>query len=164
LAQEPVELAVLASEAVQAARVTAPERRVTLELPPGSARLRVRGDDARLRQVLGNLVTNALTHTPAAAPVTVRLRDGGDGYAVLEVADGGPGLTPEQADRVFERFYRVDAARSRHSGEATGTGLGLAIVAAIVAAHAGTVEVDSAPGAGATFRVRLPLDAAPAVE
>ncbi|WP_229789360.1 sensor histidine kinase [Pilimelia terevasa] len=156
LGQAPVTLAVLAGDAVQAARVTAPDRRITLDLAPGSAGLTVRGDDARLRQVLGNLVTNALVHTPPAAQVTVRLRDGGDGTAVLEVADTGPGLPADQAERVFERFYRADAARSRHAGEVTGTGLGLAIVAAIVAAHAGAVEVESAPGVGATFRVRLP--------
>ncbi len=77
---------------------------------------------------------------------------------MVEVADTGPGLTPEQAERVFERFYRVDEARTRRTGRATtGTGLGLAIVAAIVAAHHGTVEVDATPGGGATFRVRLPL-------
>ncbi|GGK01591.1 hypothetical protein GCM10010123_34300 [Pilimelia anulata] len=157
VARQPVELAVLASDAVQAARVIAPDRSVTLDLPPGSAGLTVSGDDAKLRQVLGNLMTNALTHTPAGAAVTLRLRDGGDGHAVVEVADTGPGLAPEQAERVFERFYRADAARSRHAGEHTGTGLGLAIVAAIVAAHDGAVSVESAPGAGATFRVRLPL-------
>ena len=73
---------------------------------------------------------------------------------VLEVADSGPGLTPEQAERVFERFYRADAARTRKTG---GTGLGLAIVAALSAAHGGTVSVDSRPGEGATFRITLPM-------
>jgi two-component system OmpR family sensor kinase len=76
--------------------------------------------------------------------------------AVIEVADTGPGLRPEQAERVFERFYRADAARTRR-GAGSGTGLGLAIVAALVAAHGGTVEVDSEPDVGATFRVRLPI-------
>ncbi|MBO0776148.1 MAG: ATP-binding protein, partial [Actinobacteria bacterium] len=74
--------------------------------------------------------------------------------AVLEVADEGPGMPPEQAERVFERFYRADQARTRHKG---GTGLGLAIVAALVAAHGGTVVADTAPGRGATFRITLPL-------
>jgi signal transduction histidine kinase len=117
----------------------------------------VAGDEPRLRQVLTNLVDNALAHTPAGTPVTVRLsRTTLDGHrwAVLEVSDEGPGLTPEQSERVFERFYRTDTARSRAKG---GTGLGLSIVAAITAAHGGTVQVDSRPGEGTTFRVLLPL-------
>jgi two-component system OmpR family sensor kinase len=123
----------------------------------GSA-LIVLGDGQRLRQVLANLTGNALTHTPPGSPVEVRARtDRGDGAprAVLEVVDHGPGLDPEQAERVFERFYRADPARS----PAGGSGLGLSIVAALVAAHGGTVEVDSVPGRGATFRVLLPLAA-----
>ncbi|WP_433387406.1 sensor histidine kinase [Micromonospora sp. KLBMP9576] len=157
LALAPVELPVLASEAVEAARAVAPERRVELEVMPGSGPLVVYGDDARLRQVIGNLMTNALTHTPPDASVTLRLRTEAGHLAVIEVADTGPGLTPEQAERVFERFYRADAARSRRAGGHTGTGLGLAIVAALVAAHHGTVEAAGTPGGGATFRVRLPL-------
>jgi len=88
--------------------------------------------------------------------VWLRLRTEGD-EAVIEVTDEGPGLSPEQADRVFERFYRADVARTRRSGGGSGTGLGLAIVAALVSAHGGRVEVDSRPGHGATFRVRLPI-------
>ena len=117
----------------------------------------VLGDDARLRQVIGNLMANALTHTPPDASVTLRLRTEPGNLAVVEVADTGPGLTPEQAERVFERFYRADAARTRRAGGAISTGLGLAIVAALVAAHHGTVEVAETPGGGATFRVKLPL-------
>ncbi|MEO3778111.1 HAMP domain-containing sensor histidine kinase [Micromonospora sp. B11E3] len=157
LSLAPVELPVLASDAVQAARVVAPDRRIALDIVPGSGPLLVYGDDARLRQVIGNLMTNALTHTPPEASVTLRLRGEPGNLAVVEVADTGPGLSPEQAERVFERFYRADAARTRRAGGATGTGLGLAIVAALVAAHHGTVEVDETPGGGATFRVRLPL-------
>lgn len=155
----PVELPVLAADAVQAARATAPERIIELELPGGADRLVVLGDDARLRQVIGNLMTNALTHTPAEASITVRLREGVGNSAELEIIDTGPGLSPEQAERVFERFYRADAARTRRAGTTgpTGTGLGLAIVAAIVAAHHGNVDVRSEPGKGAAFRVRLPL-------
>ncbi|WP_051367495.1 sensor histidine kinase [Hamadaea tsunoensis] len=157
----PVELRVLASEAVEAARVVAADRDISLVTAPGAGSLVVSGDDARLRQVIGNLVSNALTHTPAGTPVTVRLakdvrEDGAD--AVIEVLDRGPGLSPEQQDRVFERFYRADPARTRRSDGTVSTGLGLAIVAALVAAHNGTVEVESEPGVGATFRVRLPLD------
>jgi two-component system OmpR family sensor kinase len=117
----------------------------------------VLGDDQRLRQVVANLVDNALTHTPAGSPVEVRVGtaalDGRPGAAV-EVVDHGPGLAPEQAERVFERFYRADPARSQPAG---GTGLGLSIVAALVAVHGGTVAVDSVPGRGARFRVLLPL-------
>ncbi|MFG2010220.1 ATP-binding protein [Micromonospora sp. NPDC048868] len=157
LSLAPVELPVLASEAVEAARAVAPERRIELEVTPGSGPLVVYGDDARLRQIIGNLMTNSLTHTPPEASVTLRLRAEPGNLAVVEVADTGPGLTPEQAERVFERFYRVDAARTRRAGGNTGTGLGLAIVAALVRAHHGTVEVAETPGGGATFRVRLPL-------
>ncbi|SBT50682.1 two-component system, OmpR family, sensor kinase [Micromonospora narathiwatensis] len=153
----PVELPVLASDAVQAARAVDPERRIELDIEPGAGPLVVLGDDARLRQVIGNLMTNALTHTPPDASVTLRLRVEPGNLAVVEVADTGPGLTPEQAERVFERFYRVDAARTRRAGGPISTGLGLAIVAALVAAHHGTVEVAETPGGGATFRVRLPL-------
>ncbi|SCL41310.1 two-component system, OmpR family, sensor kinase [Micromonospora pallida] len=158
LSLAPVELPVLAADAVQAARVVAPDRRISLDIAPGSGSLVVRGDDARLRQIIGNLMTNALTHTPPDASVTLRLRVE-EGSAVVEVADTGPGLSEEQAERVFERFYRADAARTRRAGGTTSTGLGLAIVAALVAAHLGSVEVDATPGGGATFRVRLPLAA-----
>ncbi|BCB81739.1 HAMP domain-containing sensor histidine kinase [Phytohabitans flavus] len=157
----PVELPVLAADAVQAARAMAPDREIHLEVASGAGPLVVLGDDARLRQVIGNLMTNALTHTPSDASVTLRLladkRGDGEAEAVIEVADTGPGLSHEQAERVFERFYRADAARTRRADGAPGSGLGLAIVAALVAAHSGTVEVDSTPGKGATFRVRLPL-------
>ncbi|MGW5670961.1 HAMP domain-containing sensor histidine kinase [Micromonospora sp. NPDC003776] len=157
IALAPVELPVLASDAVQAARAVDPERRIELEIEAGAGPLVVLGDDARLRQVIGNLMTNALTHTPPEAAVTLRLRVEPGKLAVVEVADTGPGLTPEQAERVFERFYRVDAARTRRAGGPTSTGLGLAIVAALVSAHHGTVEVAETPGGGATFRVKLPL-------
>lgn len=116
----------------------------------------VLGDDARLRQVAGNLIANACTHTPAGTPVRVSVgsvQENGSRWAVLEVADDGPGLSAEECDRVFERFYRTDTSRNRRTG---GSGLGLSIVAALVAAHGGKVDVLSAPGAGATFRVRLP--------
>ncbi|MFI7429608.1 ATP-binding protein [Micromonospora sp. NPDC049836] len=153
----PVELPVLATDAVQAARAVDPDRRIELDIEPGAGSLVVLGDDARLRQVIGNLMTNALTHTSTEAAVTLRLRSEPGNLAVVEVADTGPGLTPEQAERVFERFYRVDAARTRRAGGPTSTGLGLAIVAALVSAHHGTVEVVQTPGGGATFRVKLPL-------
>jgi two-component system OmpR family sensor kinase len=164
LDREPVDLLALAAEAVNDARAVAPDRQIELVLGTGDdgdsgqgSALVVLGDDQRLRQVLANLVNNALTHTPAGSPVEVRVGaaplDGRPGAAV-EVVDHGPGLTPEQAERVFERFYRADPARSSAGG---GTGLGLSIVAALVAVHGGTVQVDSVPGRGARFRVVLPL-------
>ncbi|GAB1642865.1 sensor histidine kinase [Krasilnikovia sp. MM14-A1259] len=157
----PVELPVLAVDAVHAAQATAPERSIELDVRDDADKLVAYGDDARLRQVIGNLMTNALTHTPPDAAVTLRVfREDGNRVAV-EVSDTGPGLSAEQRDRVFERFYRADQARTRNTDrEATGTGLGLAIVAAIVRAHHGSVEVVSEDGKGATFRVTLPaLDA-----
>ena len=161
----PVQLPDLISDAAAGAHAVAPDRTIEVSIEHGEEPLVVSGDEARLRQVIGNLVTNALTHTPPTTPITLRLQ-GEDGHAVIEVADRGPGLTEEQAERVFERFYRVDKARTRNlaaRGDTTGAsphsgaGLGLAIVAALVAAHDGSVEVDSEPGEGATFRVRLPL-------
>jgi two-component system OmpR family sensor kinase len=158
----PVDLLALAADAVHDARAVAPDRQIELVLGgdggggPGTA-LVVLGDDRRLRQVLANLVDNALRHTPAGSPVEVRVGsaalDGRLGAAV-EVVDHGPGLTPDQTERVFERFYRADPARSQAAG---GTGLGLSIVAALVAVHDGTVQVGSVPGKGARFRVVLPL-------
>jgi two-component system OmpR family sensor kinase len=163
LERRPVDLLALAADAVNDARAVAPDRRIEL-LAGGhdgatGRPLVVMGDEARLRQVLANLMSNALTHTPAGTPVEVLTRTrplDGTPRAVVEVVDHGPGLGAEQAERAFERFYRADPARSRSRG---GTGLGLAIVAALVAAHGGAVEVDSAPGRGATFRLQLPLAA-----
>ena len=153
----PVELPVLAMDAVQAAEAMAPEREIRLEVRDEPERLVALGDDARLRQVVGNLMTNALVHTPPEATVTLRLFAEPGDRAVVEVSDTGPGLSPEQKAHVFERFYRADGARTRRTDrEATGTGLGLAIVAAIVRAHQGIVEVISERGRGATFRVTLP--------
>ncbi|WP_373315487.1 sensor histidine kinase [Planosporangium mesophilum] len=149
LQRRPVDLAVLAADAVHDARVIATDRRIELRT---SGACVVNGDEPRLRQVLGNLVTNALTHTAPGVPVAVTVARDGETGVLLEVADRGPGLAPEHAARVFERFYRADPSRARHTG---GSGLGLAIVAAIVAAHDGTVEVRTAPGSGATFRVHL---------
>lgn len=157
--RRPVDLLALASDAVHNARAVdaaqrpeEPRRPIDLDIRPGTGTLEVRGDEARLRQVLGNLVNNALIHTPPDAAVTVALTPAPD-EVVIEVADTGPGLPAEDAERIFERFYRTDTSRSRDSG---GTGLGLAIVQALVAAHGGTVSVRSAVGQGTTFAVRLP--------
>jgi two-component system OmpR family sensor kinase len=121
-----------------------------------SWRVLVRPLDERVRQVIDNLLSNACTHTPEGSAVTVTVTaTAGSGH--LSVADAGPGMTPQQAARVFERFYRSDDARDRNSG---GTGLGLAIAASLTAAHGGQLTVDTAPGQGATFHVRLPLETA----
>jgi two-component system, OmpR family, sensor kinase len=223
LEAKPVDLLTLAADAVHDARVVAPDRSIQLSVSSGAA-LIIMGDEVRLRQVIGNLMTNALTHTPTGTPIDVRIRSGSldeapepaqsepssppaalpppsppsaampppapppraefatspslapawargatagatvaaspeaqprqahRPAAVLEVADQGPGLSREQAEHVFERFYRADPARA-----VGGTGLGLAIVAALVAAHGGVSWVRSTPGQGATFCIALPL-------
>ena len=157
--RRPVDLLTLAADAVQDARIVAPSRSIDLTLGTGAAFL-VLGDEARLRQVISNLMNNALTHTPDGSPISVRIFTGYQQgspavpCAILEVTDHGPGLTQEQASRVFERFYRADQARGRRTG---GSGLGLAIVQALVTAHGGTVSLDTAPAHGATFRITLPL-------
>ncbi|OLT44920.1 hypothetical protein BJF86_10820 [Serinicoccus sp. CNJ-927] len=155
-----VDLTVLASDVVQDARVRAPQRAVRLVPLDGTepdAAPVVTGEDGALRQVLTNLVANALAHTPDGTPVEVAVGRTG-GRVVVEVRDHGQGLSDGTADRVFERFYRADKSRSRASG---GTGLGLAIVAAIVGRHQGSVRHTPTPGGGATFRVELPADRRP---
>jgi two-component system OmpR family sensor kinase len=112
----------------------------------------VEGDASQLRQVLGNLVRNALVHTPAGTPIELSVQvKGGD--AVLEVRDHGRGLPTDDTDALFERFWRADPGRERGRG---GAGLGLSIVVAIVDAHGGSVQAASAPGGGAVFTIKLP--------
>jgi two-component system, OmpR family, sensor kinase len=151
LERAPVDIVALAADAVQDAKAVAPDRAISLEVAAGDAAV-VLGDELRLRQVLSNLVSNALSHTPGGTPVDVEVAVR-SGEVHLSVRDRGPGLAPEDAARIFERFFRADTSRTRAAG---GTGLGLSIVAALVAAHGGQVGVDTAPGAGATFWVRLP--------
>jgi len=156
LAREPVDLAVLAHDAVADLRALDPGRTATL-VPladgiPGPDAMVVLGDENALRQVLSNLTGNVVRHTPAGTPVEVAAgRQGRD--VVVEVRDHGPGISPEHAERVFERFYRLDDSRARSSG---GSGLGLAIVSALVAAHGGTARVLPTPGGGTTVRITLP--------
>jgi two-component system OmpR family sensor kinase len=163
LAQVPVDLLPVAVEAVAGVRAADPAREIRLEIGRTDPPPIVIGDEPRLRQILANLLANAVKHTPPVTPVTVTLHTecaaaDGTGRVVLVVADKGPGMSTEHAARVFERFYRADAARSRADG---GAGLGLAIVAALVAGHAGVITVETAPGRGASFRVELPLAAVP---
>ncbi|GAA4599406.1 HAMP domain-containing sensor histidine kinase [Planotetraspora phitsanulokensis] len=157
LERRPVDLLSLAAGAVLDAQMLAPDREIDLVRLDGSDQpVCVLGDETRLRQVVGNLMRNALKHTPpgTAFRVGVGLTPGTEQAAVLEVTDDGPGLSREDAERVFERFYRADPARSR--SDSGGTGLGLSIAAALVQAHGGTITAESEPGHGATFRVRLP--------
>jgi two-component system OmpR family sensor kinase len=161
LARQPIDLLSLAADAVHDARLLAPDRTIDLSVQPGAAFL-VIGDEPRLRQVIGNLMSNALTHTPEGSPIEVSIGSGtldprahdSAPAVTLDVTDHGPGMTPEQAHRVFERFYRADQARTRTTG---GSGLGLAIVSALVTAHGGVASVRTAPDRGATFRIALPL-------
>ncbi|MFJ8787911.1 ATP-binding protein [Streptomyces sp. NPDC102462] len=152
----PMDLRTLAADALHDLRALDPRRPVTLTGPgggpPGGAP--VLGDEARLRQVTSNLVGNAIAHTPPGTPVRIGVGTR-DGQAVLELSDRGPGMTPDQAAHAFDRFYRADNARGRTHGG--GAGLGLAIVHSLVTAHHGHVEVRTAPGQGATFRVLLPV-------
>jgi len=152
LERHRVDLLALASDAVHDARSIAPKRSITMEVFDGPGTPEVMGDDARLRQVLGNLVANALQHTPETAGIALRVGTD-DGDAIIEVCDEGPGMSQDDAHRVFERFYRADSSRARASG---GTGLGLSIVDSLVYAHGGTVSVTTAPGQGCRFSVRLP--------
>ncbi|WP_130415260.1 sensor histidine kinase [Xylanimonas ulmi] len=170
LRAERVDLVAMAHDAAQDLRALDPSRTVgvvglgaaaapgTPAAPPPS--LVVTGDADRLRQVLTNLVGNVARHTPSGTPAEVALGvvldDAGPAHpsAVVEVRDHGPGVTPEQAERVFERFYRADSSRNRESG---GSGLGLAIVAAIVGAHGGHVQTRTPPDGGLAVRVWLPL-------
>jgi signal transduction histidine kinase len=157
----PVDLAAIAGDAVHDARAVQPDRPLALHLDESLTDVPVvLGDESRLRQVVGNLLTNALVHTPGDVRVTVSVAaDPEDAdMVVLQVADQGPGMDPEDAGRAFERFYRADASRTRAAG---GTGLGLAIVASLVAAHGGTVRLDTAPGQGARVTVRLPRSGPP---
>jgi two-component system OmpR family sensor kinase len=130
--------------------VVAPQREITVNAPDTVI---VAGDDTRLRQVVGNLVRNALVHTPATTPIEIGVTTL-NGTARLSVADHGSGLDPEELERIFEPFYRADPSRSRDNG---GAGLGLSIVNAVVVAHGGRVEVKQTTGGGATFEVELPL-------
>lgn len=150
LERAPVDLGELADDAVADFRVVAPDRAATLAAEPGT---RVLGDRMRLRQIVDNLLANVRTHTPAGTDVRVTVARAGS-EAVLTVADSGPGIAAEDQDRIFERFWRADPARTRSRG---GTGLGLAIVASLVDAHSGSIAIESEVGEGAAFIVRLPL-------
>ena len=157
----PFDLFNLAVDATNDAYATAPDRAVSLvglneEVAPTSAT--VLGDESRLRQVVANLLTNAMRYTPDGSPleIAVGVREEVPGFplSVLEVRDHGPGIHGEDRERVFERFYRTDTSRSRETG---GTGLGLSIVAAIIEQHEGRIHIEETDGGGATFVISLPF-------
>lgn len=153
LQQDPVDLLSLATDAVIDAQAQQPERIITLDAAPGSTPPVVIGDEARLRQILTNLLTNALTHTPATARIDVDVRTS-NSHVEVSVHDTGPGIPSTIGDKVFDRFYRADPARTRDHG---GTGLGLSIVKSLTEAHGGTVTCTSAAQHGTTFTIHLPL-------
>ncbi|MCD0443184.1 HAMP domain-containing protein [Glycomyces sp. A-F 0318] len=174
---EPVDLLGIAADAIGAAHLRAPDRFIALEPLNGGDEefldaIELQGDEPRLRQVVTNLIANALRHTPSESGITVRLGRGSAPAgpclaqigalpplpaAVIEVADTGPGVAPEHAEAIFERLVRLDPGRARRAGaDEGGSGLGLAIVVAIVTAHGGCVRLLETPGGGATFQVLLP--------
>lgn len=144
------DLTELVQQAADAFRAGHPGHPLKVKAGPGPLILRL--DPQRIRQVLDNLLTNAAVHTPAGTPVSVEVSVAGD-TAVVRVADAGPGVPAEDRERVFDRFYRVDKARSRDRG---GSGLGLAVAQSLTRAHGGGIELRSEPGS-TVFTVRLPL-------
>lgn len=157
LDRAPMDLRTLAGDARHDLRALDPSRTVTLtgpggDGPPGPAP--VDADEARLRQVVTNLVGNAAAHTPPGTSVRIGVGTAA-GSAVLEVADAGPGMPAEQAAKVFNRFYRADRSRTRSGG--ADAGLGLSIARSLARAHGGDVELETAAGEGACFRLSLPL-------
>jgi len=171
LTLEPVDLCCLVREAAADLGAQQPERPLRLLLPGGAGDAaedateeaagagsaapsgHVLGDEAGLRQVVGNLLGNVRVHTPAESMLTVEVTDAGDGETALRISDTGPGLSAQDAARAFDRFFRADPQRSRDTG---GAGLGMSIVQAVVKAHGGAVALTPTPGGGLTVTVRLP--------
>ncbi|MET0910780.1 MAG: HAMP domain-containing sensor histidine kinase, partial [Ilumatobacteraceae bacterium] len=153
LERRPVDLARLLADAARDAGAVDVGRRLTTELPAGGGAVVVDGDEDRLRQVIANVVGNALVHTPPGPPLLLRVV-ASVARARLAVVDHGPGMPADVAARVTQRFYRADPARARHKG---GSGLGMSIADAAVAAHGGAITIDSVEGAGTTVTVSLPL-------
>jgi two-component system OmpR family sensor kinase len=159
LDRKPIDLLLLAGDAAEDTRVNAVDRKVRLIGLDGGAPqpAPTSGDEARLRQVVANLMTNALRYTPEGSDIEIAVGVkpviDGRSDAVLEIRDHGPGISDDDAGRVFERFYRADSSRQRETG---GTGLGLAIVAAIAAQHDGSIRLSETPGGGATMSIHLP--------
>ena len=149
LRTDAVVLTNLVNDALNDARAVEPERPVTADIEPSVV---VQGDEDRLRQVIGNLLTNVRVHTPSDTKLEVSLA-ARDGIAELRVSDHGPGVDPDHVEHIFDRFYRADTGRSRDRG---GAGLGLSIAASVALAHGGTIAYSQTPGGGATFTLTLP--------
>ena len=150
MTQEPVDLNALLTEAVASAKAAGPNHLIELSMP--SAEVFILGDSQRVHQVVANLLANARTHTPDNSQIKVALEQG-IAETVISVSDNGPGLSEDDQERIFERFFRADPSRARTSGE--GSGLGLSIVDAVMQAHGGYVSVQSKLGAGATFKLHF---------
>jgi two-component system OmpR family sensor kinase len=148
---KPVDINKVVEEAVISARAAGPDHPVSMH--SHNDEVFILGDEMRIHQVVANLLSNARAHTPAGTSITVSVRST-DEEVEISVADKGPGLSPEDQKRIFERFYRADSSRVRNGEE--GSGLGLSIVDAVMRAHRGSVSVQSAPGDGATFTLHFP--------
>lgn len=151
-ALEPVDLTHLIEESVASARAAGPDHPISLDLPK---ELYVLGDNKKIHQALGNLLANSRTHTPSGTKIKVVAKSD-DLEATISVSDSGPGLSQQDQSRIFERFFRIDPSRARHSGE--GSGLGLSIVDAVMKAQGGSVSVNSELGNGATFTLHFPIN------
>jgi signal transduction histidine kinase len=148
-----IDVAEMAATTAEQMRLLAEDKRIALRCETDSP-VEVEGDPARLKQVIVNLLDNAIKYTLEGGAVQIRV-GASDGRAVMEVIDDGPGISADALPHVFERFYRIDKARSRQMG---GAGLGLSIVKSICAAHGGQVTAESQEGQGSRFRVELPLN------
>lgn len=151
LRHDEIQLSDLVNDALVDLRAVEPDRPVETSVQPDVV---IIGDEDRLRQVVGNLLTNVRVHTPVATPLEVSL-SARDGTSELRVADHGPGIDPGHVEHIFDRFYRADAGRSRDRG---GSGLGLSIAASVVDAHGGEIVYSNTPGGGSTFTLTLPRD------
>lgn len=150
----PLPLNQLAADAALDTRAQAPDREVTVLGDPSEPV--VTGDEHKVRQVMTNLIGNALRYSPEGSPLEICVRaDAERGVGLFEVIDHGEGIPEQFRSKIFDRFWRADNSRNRETG---GTGLGLSIVQSIIAAHGGTVSAHETPGGGATFRVELPLE------
>jgi two-component system sensor histidine kinase SenX3 len=152
IASQPVDAVEAATEAIERVQHLAARSGIEVSLVSGSAPAVVQGDRGRIVSAVVNLVENAVKYSESGSRVSVRVVNDLDGV-VFEVEDTGIGIPPDAVDRIFERFYRVDRARSRDTG---GTGLGLSIVRNIASSHGGDVRVESREGEGSTFRLRIP--------
>lgn len=152
IAHEAIDIKKLVDEITEAVRASNPTANITEDLPVEE--LFIIGDSLKVYQAVLNLVVNAAIHTPAGTPITISASSDSENMNI-KVRDLGPGLTPEQQSKVFERFYRVDQSRTRSGTE--GSGLGLSIVQAIMEAHHGRVEVESELGRGTTFTLTFPI-------